>query len=46
LRKIILHFVQGFTKDKEGEIMEWWKKGCGAHAELGVKCLVFFEIDV
>jgi len=34
------HVVQGFTKEKEGEIMEWWKKACGAHAELGVKYIV------
>lgn len=34
------HVVQAFTKEKEGEIMEWWKKASGAHAELGVKYLV------
>ena len=34
------HCVQAFSKDKEADIMEWWKKACGAHAEIGVKYLV------
>ncbi len=34
------HVVQVFMKEKEAEIMEWWKKASGAHAVLGVKYLV------
>jgi len=34
------HLGQTYSKEKEVEIMEWWKKACGAHAALGVKYMV------
>lgn len=34
------HLGQAFSKEKEVEVMEWWKKACGTHAELGVKYMV------
>ncbi len=34
------HLAQAYSKEKESEVMEWWKKACDAHAKLGVKYMV------